>query len=119
MASKTGAVWAIDIGNNSIKTLHLTAERGVVEVIGFDNIQHGKVLTGVGVKPAERSELVALSLREFVSKYDLSKDELMKVVLELSEIIYTCPVKGKCNEILKLIEKQSGINSDDQKDRPK
>ena len=49
----------------------------------------------------------------------LSKDELMKVVLELSEIIYTCPVKGKCNEILKLIEKQSGINSDDQKDRPK
>ncbi len=37
----------------------------------------------------------------------LSKDELLKVVLELSEIIYNCPVKGKCNEILKHLEKQS------------
>jgi len=77
MASKTGAVWAIDIGNNSIKALHLTCERGAVEVIGFDNIQHGKVLTGAGVKLSERNELVALSLRKFVSKYDLSKDDLI------------------------------------------
>lgn len=37
----------------------------------------------------------------------LSKDELMKVVLELAEIIHNCPVKGKCNEILKLIEQKS------------
>ena len=35
----------------------------------------------------------------------LTKDELLQVVLELSEIIYNCPVKGKCSEILKLIEK--------------
>ena len=42
----------------------------------------------------------------------LTKNELLKVVVELSEIIYHCPVKGKCSEILKLIEKQSGINSD-------
>ena len=52
-----GAVWAIDIGNNSLKALRLTAERGVVEVVGFDNIQHGKILTGAGVKPAEKEEL--------------------------------------------------------------
>ena len=37
----------------------------------------------------------------------LTKDELLKVVLELSEIIYNCPVKGNCKEILKLMEKQS------------
>jgi len=49
----------------------------------------------------------------------LTKDELLKVVLELSDTIYNCPVKGKCSEILKLIEKQSGINSDDRKDSPK
>jgi hypothetical protein len=49
----------------------------------------------------------------------LSKDELLKVVLELSEIIYNCPVKGKCSEILKLIEKKSGIRSDDRKDSPR
>ncbi len=77
MASKTGAVWAVDIGNNSLKALHLTAERGVVEVIGFENIQHGKVLTGAGVKPAERDELVALSFRKLASKHNLSKDDLI------------------------------------------
>jgi hypothetical protein len=37
----------------------------------------------------------------------LTKCDLVKVVLELSEVIYNCPVKGKCGEILKLIENQS------------
>jgi len=46
----------------------------------------------------------------------LTKDELLKAVVELSETIYNCPVKGKCREILELIEQQSGINSDDRKD---
>jgi hypothetical protein len=38
----------------------------------------------------------------------LTKDELLKVVLELSEIIYNCHIKGKSSETLKVIEKQSG-----------
>ena len=46
----------------------------------------------------------------------LNKNELLKVVLELSEIIYNCPVKGKCGEILKLIEQSSGKTSGNQKD---
>lgn len=37
----------------------------------------------------------------------LTKGELVEVVLELSEIISNCPVKGKCGEVLKLIENQS------------
>ncbi len=37
----------------------------------------------------------------------LTKEELLELVLELSEIIYYCPVKGECAEILKLIENQS------------
>ncbi len=77
MAAKFGAVWAIDIGNNSLKALHLSAESGVVEVIGFDNIQHGKILTGSGVGTAERDELIALSLRRFVSQNDLGKDDIV------------------------------------------
>mgnify|MGYP000305442558 CR=1 FL=1 len=35
-----------------------------------------------------------------------SKDELLKAVLEIVEIIHNCPVKGRCNEILELIEKE-------------
>ena len=30
----------------------------------------------------------------------LTKDELLKVVVELSKIIYNCPHKGKCLEVL-------------------
>ena len=37
----------------------------------------------------------------------LTRDELIKVVLELSQVIYDCPVKGRCSEILKLIKEQS------------
>ena len=76
MAAETGAVWAIDIGSNSLKALYLSTERGVVEVLGFDNIRHGKMLVGGDVTDAEREELVALSLRKFVTKYDLSTDEI-------------------------------------------
>ena len=78
MASKFGAVWALDIGNNSLKALHLsTDETGGVEVIGFDSVEHSKVLTGVGVTQSEREELVAVSLRQFVENNYLEKDEIV------------------------------------------
>ncbi len=76
MAAGTETVWAIDIGNSSLKALHLSTERGAAEVIGFDNIRHGKILSGSGVTEAEKEELVALSLRRFVNKHDLSMDEV-------------------------------------------
>ncbi len=77
MTSKSSAVWAIDIGSNSLKALHLSAESDVVEVIGFDNIPHGKVVTGDGVTTPERDELVALSFRQFVEQNNLGKDEIV------------------------------------------
>ncbi len=77
MASEHDSVWAINIGNNSLKALRLRVAGDAVEVIGFDNIQHGKILTGSGVKPEEREELIALSLRQFVKQNDLGKDEII------------------------------------------
>ncbi|MDD5327063.1 MAG: type IV pilus assembly protein PilM [Phycisphaerae bacterium] len=77
MASEYGSVWAIDIGNSSLKALRLRLAGNAVEVIGFDNIQHGKVLTGSGIKAAERDELIALSLRQFVKQNDLGKDDVI------------------------------------------
>lgn len=77
MALEHDSVWAINIGNNSLKALRLRIAGDVVEVIGFDNIQHGKILTGSGVKPEEREELIALSLRQFVKQNDLGKDEII------------------------------------------
>jgi len=77
MALKYGAVWAIDLGNNSLKALHLSGASGAVEVIGFDNIQHGKILTGSGIKDVERDELIALSLRQFVKQNVLGNDDVI------------------------------------------
>ncbi len=77
MAAKSSAVWAIDIGNNSLKALHLSAEGDTVEVIGFDHIQHEKIVTGAGVRAAERDELVALTFRQFVEQNTLGKDDVI------------------------------------------
>ena len=41
----------------------------------------------------------------------LTKDELLKVVVELSEIIHNCPEKGKCYEILELIKQRKLKNN--------
>ncbi|RKY24050.1 MAG: hypothetical protein DRP62_04650 [Planctomycetota bacterium] len=77
MASGYGSVWAIDIGNNSLKALRLNAEGGAVEVIGFDNIQHGKILSGSNVTEPEKDELIAISLRQFVTQNDLGADDIV------------------------------------------
>jgi type IV pilus assembly protein PilM len=76
MAAETGAVWAIDIGHNSLKALYLSTERGYVEVLGFDNIQHGKMLSSEDITEAERQELIALSLRKLVTTYDVSLGDI-------------------------------------------
>ncbi len=64
MAYESESVWAIDIGNNSLKALNLTLVNDVIQVQGFDNIRHGKILSGSGIGAAERDELVALSMRQ-------------------------------------------------------
>ncbi len=105
MASLSGAVWAIDIGNNSLKALHLRATDGVVEVIGFDNIQHGKILNGAGVKDAEKEELIAISLRQFVSQNNLGKEDVIVSVPSqntFARFVTLPPVeKKKVDEIVK------------------
>ncbi len=74
MAAASESVWAIDIGNCSLKALRLSTERGALEVVDFDNIRHGKILSGGGMTDAEKEELVAFSLRQFVTKHNLGAD---------------------------------------------
>jgi type IV pilus assembly protein PilM len=80
MAEKIGSVWAIDIGNTSLKALRLSNESGVLEVIGFEHIQHQKVLSGSGINDQEKQELIAISLRQFVQANDLGRDEIIVAV---------------------------------------
>ncbi len=76
MAAASDAVWAIDLGNNSLKALHLMAVGEAVQVIGFDNIPHGKILAS-GVSAAEKEELIAITLRQFAQRNDLSYDPVI------------------------------------------
>lgn len=76
MASIPGAIWAIEIGNDSLKALHLrSSATGAVEVIGFDNIPYGKILNAEGIKESERDELIALALRNFLRQNSLGKKD--------------------------------------------
>ena len=77
MASGTGSVWALDIGNNALKALRLTDTGQGVEVTGFECISYGKILSGSGVKSAEREELIAFAVRQFVKSNNIGKDGIV------------------------------------------
>ena len=80
MASGANSVWALDLGNNSLKALCLSNVNGVVTVTGFDSIEHEKILNSAGVKATEKDELIAMSIRKFVQQNDVSKDDVIVAV---------------------------------------
>jgi type IV pilus assembly protein PilM len=77
MAAASDAIWAIDLGSNSLKALHLAAVGDAVQVIGFDHVPHGKILSSSGVSAAEREELIAVSLRQFAQRNDVGFDPII------------------------------------------
>lgn len=77
MATASDAIWAIDLGSNSLKALHLAAVGEAVQVIGFDHVPHGKILSSSGISAAEREELVAISLRQFVQRNEVDFDPII------------------------------------------
>ena len=77
MAAASDAIWAIDLGNTSLKALRLAAVGDIVQVIGFDHIPHGKILSSSGISPAEKDELIAITLRQFVQRNDVMYDPLI------------------------------------------
>jgi type IV pilus assembly protein PilM len=77
MAAGSESIWAVDLGNASLKAIHMVAVGDTVQVIGFDHIPHGKILSASGVSATEREELIAISLRQFVQRNDISEDSLI------------------------------------------
>jgi type IV pilus assembly protein PilM len=77
MAAGSDSIWAVDLGNTSLKALHLVAVGDAVQVIGFDHIPHGKILSSSGISAAERDELIAITLRQFVQRNDAGYDPLI------------------------------------------
>ncbi len=77
MASASDAVWAIDLGNSSVKALHLAYVGDTVQVIAFDNVRHAKVLSGKGISALERDELIAMSVRQIVERNDIGMEDVI------------------------------------------
>jgi type IV pilus assembly protein PilM len=77
MASRLRGVWAIDVGNNSLKALRLRLDDGDIEVIGFDYIEHSKVLAGdKSVCKEEADQIMIDTLHTFAERNDIAKDEV-------------------------------------------
>jgi type IV pilus assembly protein PilM len=77
MASASDAVWALDLGSSSLKALRLIGSGQAVQVVGFEVIPHAKILSGKGISAAEREELIALSLRQFVQRSGVSEEDVI------------------------------------------
>ncbi len=75
MASRTRGIWAMDIGSNSLKALHLRPSDQGPEVIGFDFIEHARILNQDGVSAGDREEAIGETLHKFVEKHEPGQEE--------------------------------------------
>jgi type IV pilus assembly protein PilM len=76
MASKAQGVWAIDIGTCSLKALRLKMTDGEIEVVGFDYLEHEKILSSPDAVSVDKQAIVAATLRQFLSRNDIGKEEV-------------------------------------------
>lgn len=76
MASKAQGVWAIDIGTCSLKALRLRGDDGGIEVLGFDYLEHSKILSASDIRPEEKQSVIAATLRQFLSRNEIGKEEV-------------------------------------------
>ena len=76
MASSVRGVWAVDIGSNSLKAIRLQNVGDGVEVIGFDYVQHKRIISAGKLDPEQKKAIIAESLRKFVERNDLGSDEV-------------------------------------------
>lgn len=70
----TQAVWGIDVGRCALKAIKLRpGADGKVEVLASDYVEHAKILTQ---PDADRHALIGAALEKFLSRNDVSKDQV-------------------------------------------
>ena len=72
----THGVWAIDIGTNALKALRMREGDEGLEVLGFDYVEHSKVLSSGEVNTVEKEQIIVETLRKFLGQNDLGKEEV-------------------------------------------
>ena len=107
--AKSKPVWAIDIGNTSLKALQcrIGDEPGTIEALAFDYIEHSKILSQPGAEPGE---LVAESLETFLSRNNVLRSRVAISVSgqnTISRFLKLPPVdKKKLPDIIRFEAKQ-------------
>lgn len=73
--ARNETVWGIDIGNTSLKALRcrMGTDSGTVEIIGFDYIEHSKIMSQPGADPAA---ILAESLDLFLSRNNVKGEKI-------------------------------------------
>ncbi len=74
MASSVHGMWAIDIGSCSFKAIRISPSEEGLEVIGFDYLEHDKILSVAGVSAKDRHDSIAATLRQFLTQNDVGKE---------------------------------------------
>ena len=77
MAAGVRSVWALDVGNNSLKALRLQSAGDRIEVIGLDYIEYPVILSAENLSEEEKNRIIRESLATFVSRNELGKDEIV------------------------------------------
>lgn len=68
------ACWGIDVGQNALKAIRVRQSGGDVEAIGFDVIEHDKILSQ---PDADEQQLVRSALEKFLSRNDVRGDSIV------------------------------------------
>ncbi|RKY08533.1 MAG: hypothetical protein DRP66_04365 [Planctomycetota bacterium] len=76
MASSVKGIWAIDIGSNALKAIRLVRGDEGLEVVGFDYIEHGRVLSADGIDEEIREHMISETLGRFASRNDVGDEEV-------------------------------------------
>ncbi len=76
MASSVKGIWAIDIGSNALKAIHLVEGEEGLEVVGFDYIEHGRILSADGMDEDVRERMIGETLGQFASRNEVGDEEV-------------------------------------------
>ncbi len=68
-------IWGIDLGRCALKAIKLrSAGDGKVEILAHDYVEHAKILSQ---PDADRPALIAAALEKFLSRNDITKDQIV------------------------------------------
>ena len=76
MAVVTTGIWAIDIGANSLKAVHMRPGTDGPEVIGFDYVEHSRMLSVGHLSEDQKQQIVSETIHKFVQQNTVGQDEV-------------------------------------------